>query len=81
MKMLRLAGLGILGITIWALSLVWTEVNLILTPSITVGLIAGLTAVFVIYRLSQRRCPEEEDKDTNHTTRHTHPTRPLPVMR
>ena len=74
MKMLRLAGLGI---AIWALSLVWTEVNLILTPSMMVGLIVGLTAVAVVYRLSQRRCPE----DTDHTTRHTHPTRPIPVMR
>ena len=74
MKMLRLAGLGV---AIWALSLVWTEVNLILTPSVMVGLILGLAAVAVVYRLSQRRCPE----DTDHTTRHTHPTRPIPVMR
>ena len=74
MKMLRLAGLGI---AIWALSLVWTEVNLILTPPMMVGLILGLVAVAVVYRLSQRRCPE----DTDHTTRHTHPTRPIPVMR
>ncbi len=80
MKMLNLAGLGILGIAIWALSLVWTEVNLILTPSIMIGLIVGLTAVSVVYRFSQRRCPEDH-KDTDHTTRHTHPTRPLPVMR
>ncbi len=74
MKMLRLAGLGI---AIWALSLVWTEVNLFLTPSMMVGLIVGLGAVAAVYRLSQRRCPE----DTDHTTRHTHPTRPIPVMR
>jgi hypothetical protein len=73
MKMLRLAGLGI---AIWGLSLVWTEVNLILTPSMMVGLILGLAAVAVVYRLSQRRCRE----DTDHTTRHTHPTHPIPVM-
>jgi hypothetical protein len=72
MKMLRLAGLGI---AIWASSLVWTEVNLILTPSIMVGLVLGLGAVAAIYRLGQRRCRE----DTDHTTRHTHPTRPIPV--
>ncbi len=77
MKMFKLASLGILGIAIWGVSLVWTEVNLILTPSMMVGLIVGLTTVAVVYRLSQRRCPE----DTNHTTRHTHPTRPIPVMR
>jgi hypothetical protein len=76
MKMLRLAGLGI---AIWALSLVWTEVNLILTPATMIGLIVGLVAVAVIYRLSQRRC--REDNPTDHTTRHTHPTRPIPVMR
>ncbi len=69
-----------MGIAIWALSLVWTEVNLVLTPSITVGLIGGLTAVAVVYRLSQSRC-NEDHKDTDHTTRHTHPTRPIPVMR
>jgi hypothetical protein len=78
MKMLRLVGLGV---AIWALSLVWTEVNLILTPSTMIGLIVGLVAVAVVYRLSQRqrRCPE--DNTTDHTTRHTHPTRPVPVMR
>jgi len=74
MKILRLAGLGI---AIWGLSLVWTEVNLILTPSTMVGLILGLGTVAVIYGLSQRRCRE----DTDHTPRHTHPTRPIPVMR
>jgi hypothetical protein len=74
MKMLRLAGLGI---AIWALSLVWTEVNLILTPSMMAGLVLGLGAVAAIYGLSQRRCPD----DTDHTTRHTHPTRPIPVLR
>jgi hypothetical protein len=74
MKVLRLVGLGI---AIWTLSLVWTEVNLILTPSMMVGLVLGLGAVAVIYRLSQRRCPQ----DTDYTTRHTHPTRPIPVLR
>jgi hypothetical protein len=74
MKMLKLAGLGI---AIWGLSLVWTEVNLILTPSMTIGLVLGLGVVAAVYRLSQRRCPQ----DTDHTTRHTHPTRPIPVLR
>ncbi len=75
--MMKIFGLAVLGIAIWGLSLVWTDVNLFLTPSVMVGLLVGLTVVSVVYRLSQRRCPE----DTDHTTRHTHPTRPIPVMR
>ena len=74
MKMLKLAGLGI---AIWGLSLVWTEVNLILTPSVMVGLVLGLGAVAAVYRLNQRRCHQDAD----HTPRHTHPTRPIPVLR
>ena len=74
MKMLRLAGLGI---AIWALSLVWTEINLVLTPSMMIGLVLGLGAVAAVYGLSQQR----GHQNTDHTTRHTHPTRPIPVMR
>ncbi len=75
MKALKLAGLGI---AIWGLSLVWTEVNLVLTPSVMVGLVLGLSAVAAVYKLSQRRCPQDIDHNTTH---HTHPTRPIPVLR
>jgi len=75
MKVLRLAGLGVLGTAIWGLSLVWPEVNLMLTPSVMMGLVLGLAALAAIYILSQHRAPED-----NNIGRNNHPSRPIPVV-
>jgi hypothetical protein len=41
-----------LGVAIWGLSLVWPEVNGVLTPRVTLGLIAGLGAAGLAQILS-----------------------------
>ena len=69
MKMLRLASLGI---AIWGLSLAWPEVNLMLTPSLMIGLVLGLGAVAVIYGLSQHH----GHQDSDHTAGRDHRSRP-----
>ena len=43
-----------LGVAIWGLSLLWPEVNLMLTPPIMIGVVLGLgTAALLVYVLSQ----------------------------
>ena len=43
-----------LGVAIWGLSLLWPEVNLILTPPMMMGVVLGLgTAALLVYVLSQ----------------------------
>jgi hypothetical protein len=51
MKVLRLAGLGVV---IWGLSLLWPGVNQLLTPPLMIGLILGLGASALAYGLIQR---------------------------
>ena len=72
MKMLRLASLGI---AIWGLSLAWPEVNLMLTPSLMIGLVLGLGAA-AIYGLSQHYGHQHSD----HTAGRDHPSRPIPAL-
>ena len=72
MKVLGLIGLGI---AIWGLGLVWTEINLILTPSVMIGLVLGLGTAVVVYSLSQHHGHQA----ANHAG-HNHSTRPVPVV-
>ena len=73
MKMLRLASLGI---AIWGLSLAWPEVNLMLTPSLMIGLVLGLGAAAAIYGLSQHH----DHQDGDHAAGRDHPSRPIPAL-
>jgi hypothetical protein len=73
MKMLRLASLGI---AIWGLSLAWPEVNLMLTPSLMIGLVLGLGAAAAIYGLSQHH----DHQHSNHTAGRDHPSHPIPAL-
>ena len=73
MKMLRLASLGV---AIWGLSLAWPEVNLMLTPSLMIGLVLGLGAAAAIYGLSQ----QHGHQDSDHTAGRDHPSRPTPAL-
>gem|GEM_PF-3016529 len=49
----------LLGITIWSTSLFWPDVNLLLTPTMMLAMLAGLTALLslfvVIGHLGQHR--------------------------
>jgi uncharacterized membrane protein len=51
MKGLKFVGLGV---AIWGLSLLWPEVNLMLTPPTMMGVVLGLgAAALLVYVLSQ----------------------------
>jgi hypothetical protein len=73
MKLLRFAGLGIV---IWGLSLLWPQVNQVLTPTVMMGMILGLGATTLAYVLIQR---------VNHHDHHNsipvqdQPSRPVPM--
>lgn len=68
MKWLKVTGLGI---AIWGLSLLWPEVNRVLTPSLTIGLIVGLGIGMLVYILSQQN---------DHGAGQNHLTDPVPVV-
>lgn len=68
MKWLKVTGLGI---AIWGLSLLWPEVNRVLTPSLTIGLALGLGVGMLIYILSQQN---------HHGAGQNHLTDPVPVV-
>jgi hypothetical protein len=67
MKMLRLVGLGI---AIWGLSLLWPEVNQILTPRVVIGMTLGLGALVLAYTWAQR---------IDNNAGQDHPSHPTPV--
>jgi hypothetical protein len=77
MKTLRLIGLGIL---IWGLSLLWPQVNQLLTPQVMTWVALGLSAAFLAYTLSQRLdYPHHNNKaGQDHSSR---PTMPVVVPR
>jgi len=64
-KGLKLTGLGV---GIWGLSLLWPDVNLVLAPSVMIGMVLGLgVAALLVYvllhRLDQRHDHEETGQD------------------
>lgn len=85
-RILKIAGVGIV---LWSLSLVWPEVNLILTPPLMTSLVvlaAGLTlglalAAFWYARQKQltpdHLCPEGATQKKIHRDRH--PSRPMHI--
>lgn len=73
MKALRLVGLGIV---IWGLSLLWPEVNQVLTPWAMIGMALGLGAVALAYILVQRLGHEHNDGGAGQD----HRSRPIPVV-
>lgn len=44
MTVRELLKMVVLGMALWSLSLVWPEINGVLTPRVTLGLLAGLGA-------------------------------------
>lgn len=72
MKALRTIGLGIV---IWGLSLVWPEINLMLTPPAMIGLLLALGGTALGYLLSQRL----DHNPNGDSTGQDHPTHPMPM--
>jgi len=72
MKALKLAGLGIV---IWGLSLIWPEVNQVLTGPVMIGMLFGLGAVTVAYVLVRRFNHDFGDSSASQDQ----PTQPLPL--
>ena len=72
MRVLKFIGLGII---VWGLSLLWPQVNQLLTPPIVSGIVLGLGAVafatVTIRRLDQGLVDTGSSQD--------HPTHPRPV--
>lgn len=71
MKGLKLVGLGI---AIWGLSLLWPEINLVLTP-LMIGLVLGLGAITLAYVLVQRL----DHGHNGDSAGQDHPSHPIPV--
>ncbi len=73
MRLIRLLGLGLL---IWALSLLWPEVNHILSSWVVTGMTLGLGAVLLTYLLVQRLEHRHHQDDTGQNQ----PTHPMPAV-
>jgi hypothetical protein len=73
MKVLRLVSLGV---AIWGLSLLWPEVNQILTPRVAIGMTLGLGSLALVYTWAQRIDYHPNDNNAEQD----HPSRPTPVI-
>jgi hypothetical protein len=74
-ELLKIIGLGM---AIWALSLVWPEINGVLTPRVTLGLMAGLGAAGLAHILSQH---SNNHRPPQHQARREHSSRPTLALR
>jgi hypothetical protein len=71
MKGLKLVGLGV---AIWGLSLLWPDVNVVLTPSVMIGVVLGLgVAALLAHVLGQRldQCHDREETGQDHPSSDT----------
>jgi hypothetical protein len=92
MKWLKIIGLGV---AMWGLSLIWLQVNELLTSPVVLGLIIGLAIMAPAYLLGQhigRRSHRSEPASRPQLDRtrpalvfarkhHSLPTRPMPVVK
>lgn len=81
-KVLRLA---VLGMLVWGISLIWPEINELLTPKVADALIVGLMVAIGAYALGQqfRTQPQREAEGKDQSTSPVQPdsTRPsIPVI-
>jgi hypothetical protein len=60
MKGLKIVGLGV---AIWGLSLLWPEVNLVLTPPVMIGVVLGLGVVALLAYILDQRLDQRHDRD------------------
>lgn len=73
----KLLKIIVLGMAIWGLSLMWPEINGVLTPQATLGLIAGLGAAGLAHILSQ----QSKHRPSQHQVRRDHSSRPTLAVR
>ena len=59
-KVLKIIGLGV---AIWGLSLLWPEVNLVLTPPVMIGVVLGLGAAELLAYVFDQRLDQRHDHD------------------
>ena len=76
MKELKMIGLGI---AIWALSLVWPEINQVLTPQIMAKASIGLGVIILIYQLTLH-FKKRWQQPTDQVRRSDHPSGPMPPI-
>jgi hypothetical protein len=72
MNVIRIAGLGI---AIWGLSLVWPQVNQVLTPPVMIVATLGLGVAALGYALVRHLDDQHEDSSAGQD----HPSRPMPI--
>lgn len=60
MKGLKIVGLGVV---IWGLSLLWPEVNLVLTPPVMIGAVLGLGGAALLARVLVQHFDQRHDRD------------------
>ncbi len=81
LKVLKWMGLGLV---IWSLSLVWPEINLILTPPVMAGLALLLATVSLAYVLgyyhSQRDNSQSYQPNRDKQNHSSRPSRPVPPL-
>lgn len=81
MKGLNLLKWLSLGIAIWGITLVWPEINLILTLPVMAGLVLALTAIILVgyyhSRIDQSKAPCRDQGKPKHSSR---PSRPVPPL-
>jgi type IV secretory pathway VirB2 component (pilin) len=65
----------VIGIVIWGLSWIWPQVNGLLTPPITIGIVSGLGAAAFAYTLIQRF----NNDHCNAGSSQDHTSRPMPI--
>jgi hypothetical protein len=73
MRILRLVALSI---AIWGLSLLWPEVNQILTPRVAIGMTIGLGTLVLAYIWTQRTDYHHNHNDAGQD----HPSHPIPAV-
>lgn len=77
MTVRKLLKIIVLGMAIWGLSLMWPEINGVLTPQATLGLIAGLGAAGLAHILSQ----QSKHRPSQHQVRRDYSSRPTLAVR
>ena len=75
MKGLKIIGLGI---AIWGLSLLWPDINLLLSPRVMAGLGLGLGSVTLIHELLHHYLKRRHHLDKG--SRNDHSSRPIPPI-
>ncbi len=81
LNMLKWLGLGA---AIWSLSLLWPEINLILTPSVLAGMIFALATIILAYVLGYYHSQIDQNKvhcrDEGKQKHSSRPSRPVPPL-